>query len=394
MRRRSLWMRLSALLAVAVLLLAGLDAGRVQAQPLTERLKAMKRAQQQTEAEMAQKRAQLGELERQAEEATEFYLQAQAEVEQARTALALATQQRVAAEAELAAVEAELAAVEQQLAQQQAALASRVRALYIDGRVDYLEVLFNATSFSDFLSRFDLLQSVVRQDARLLTDLRRVRREVQEKRVAAQEARDQWVALEAEERRHKEQADLKLAEAAREQEYLEAARRELAAALDALDAKNEEFERQIAELEREWARQRTGGLAMRFPVDRVEITDDYGQRWHPILGGYKMHYGVDFAVNYGTNVYAAESGTVLVADWQGAYGYAVIISHGVVNGRGVSTLYAHNSKLLVRPGQEVEKGQLIAKAGSTGWSTGPHVHMEVRLDGKAVNPWDFLPPRP
>ncbi|MFO7172072.1 MAG: peptidoglycan DD-metalloendopeptidase family protein [Bacillota bacterium] len=379
-------------LALAGLVVTGLGAGRAEAEDLKQKLEQLRQQQQQLYQDMKKAQGDLKALEQQAADAEQAWRQALAEAREAQARLAERERQLAEAEAQLQAVTAELQQVEAKLDRQQAALGTRVRALYIDGQVDFLEVLFSATSFTDFLTRFELLQSVARQDARLVAELQATRRIVEEKRAQAQALRDHRAALEAEARRQKELADLKAAQAEQNRRQMEMAKRMLQAALDDLEAQNRNIEKQIREVELQLARQRNGGLAMRFPVDRVRVTDNYGERWHPILGGYRMHWGVDFAANYGDNVYAAESGTVIAAGWQGSYGYAVIIYHGDIPGRGsISTLYAHNSQLLVKPGDEVVQGQVIAKAGSTGWSTGPHVHFEVRVNGKAVNPWDFLP---
>jgi murein DD-endopeptidase MepM/ murein hydrolase activator NlpD len=113
------------------------------------------------------------------------------------------------------------------------------------------------------------------------------------------------------------------------------------------------------------------------------ITSGFGMRYHPILHVRKLHTGVDFGVPIGTPVHAAASGVVVHAGWLGAYGNAVIIDHG----GGVSTLYGHNSHVDVHAGESVSAGQVISHSGSTGYSTGPHVHFEKRVDGKPVPPF-------
>lgn len=110
------------------------------------------------------------------------------------------------------------------------------------------------------------------------------------------------------------------------------------------------------------------------------VTSNYGYR------GSEFHTGVDFAGPYGSTIVASDGGTVVFSGWKGNYGYCVIISHG----NGLETLYGHCSKLLVSKGQKVAKGESIAKLGSSGRSTGPHVHFEVRKNGNHVNPWNYI----
>ena len=116
------------------------------------------------------------------------------------------------------------------------------------------------------------------------------------------------------------------------------------------------------------------------------ITSPYGWRTHPIFGTARYHSGIDIGADYGENISAADSGTVIFAGWMGGYGYAVIIDHG----GGISSLYGHNSELTVSEGQQVRQGQVIALAGSTGYSTGPHCHFEVRQNGEPVDPSGYL----
>ncbi|MGD1951061.1 MAG: murein hydrolase activator EnvC family protein [Leptolyngbyaceae cyanobacterium] len=117
-----------------------------------------------------------------------------------------------------------------------------------------------------------------------------------------------------------------------------------------------------------------------------QITSRFGSRVHPVLGYRRFHAGIDFGAAYGTRITAADSGKVIFSGWYGGYGNSVIIDHG----GGLTTLYAHASRLSVREGQSVLKGQSIAAVGSTGLSTGPHLHFEVRRNGNPVDPMGFL----
>jgi murein DD-endopeptidase MepM/ murein hydrolase activator NlpD len=116
------------------------------------------------------------------------------------------------------------------------------------------------------------------------------------------------------------------------------------------------------------------------------VTSGFGMRFHPVLHRTKLHTGTDFGAGYGAPIYAAKSGTVIFAGWQTAYGNMVIIDHG----GGFSTLYGHASSLNVSGGQSVRRGQHIANVGSTGFSTGPHLHFEIRVNGSPVNPLRYL----
>ena len=117
-----------------------------------------------------------------------------------------------------------------------------------------------------------------------------------------------------------------------------------------------------------------------------EVTSSFGWRIHPILGTERFHAGIDFGADYGSLIYASQSGRVIYADWYGGYGNSVIIDHG----NGITTLYAHCSELYVRDGDAVQQGQPIAAVGSTGFSTGPHLHFELRANGEPIDPAAYL----
>lgn len=129
------------------------------------------------------------------------------------------------------------------------------------------------------------------------------------------------------------------------------------------------------------------GGEMMWPVpDHYTITSPFGNRFHPISKTYKMHTGIDISCPRNTDVVAAQSGTVIYSGWYSGYGKVIIVDHG----GGYSTLYGHNDGLVGKVGQSVKKGELIAKSGSTGYSTGPHVHFEVRINGEYVDPLNYV----
>lgn len=161
---------------------------------------------------------------------------------------------------------------------------------------------------------------------------------------------------------------------------------DLEASIDKLNAEAKALEAELAKLSTNKTTKYAGGT-MTWPLPGYYIiTSPFGNRFHPVLKQYKLHTGIDIAGSgcNGKKVVAANSGTVITAKYSSAWGNYIIIDHG----GGIVTLYAHSSKLLVKVGDKVEKGQEIMKVGTTGYSTGPHLHFEIRENGKSVNPLD------
>ncbi|MBA3489109.1 MAG: peptidoglycan DD-metalloendopeptidase family protein [Longispora sp.] len=134
------------------------------------------------------------------------------------------------------------------------------------------------------------------------------------------------------------------------------------------------------------------GDYLQMPVRNAWKSSDYGKRFDPYYNVWQLHAGVDLAAGGGAPIYAAAAGKVVQASWNGGYGNYTCISHGKYNGRNIATCYAHQSAILVRSGQWVDAGQSIGRVGTTGASTGDHLHFEVRLNGSPAQPLDFLPP--
>jgi len=161
-------------------------------------------------------------------------------------------------------------------------------------------------------------------------------------------------------------------------------------ALSAADAQLQKDSNQIASIIQQRmrelaARQSIGTGRFKSPNDG-ELSSNFGWRIHPIWGYERFHAGVDFAADYGSKILAADTGIVILADWYGGYGNTVVIDHGA----GLSSLYGHASQLLVSVGQTVKQGDVVSLVGSTGFSTGPHLHFEVRENGDPVDPMKYL----
>ena len=263
----------------------------------------------------------------------------------------------------------------------------RLRNIYENGQVNYLDVLLGAKDFSDFSSRMYLLQRIIQRDSDLLDRLEAQKKALEDKRATLDKNKKDLEAVGVQLAAKKKVVEEKTAK--RRAIYDQALAEQNK--IDAEYNKMLEDSNRITAMIRNWERAGQVGSAHgsgRFiwPVDGT-ITSPFGWRVHPIFGTSIFHAGMDIGVDYGTPVCAADSGTIIYSGWMGGYGNAVMIDHG----GGLVTLYGHNSSLQVGVGQTVGQGQVIALAGSTGNSTGPHCHFEVRVHGEVVNPGGYLP---
>lgn len=279
----------------------------------------------------------------------------------------------------------ELEEAEKNLQERQELFNSRLRVMYMNGNVGYLELLLTSSSIKDFLSRREMIQSIAAQDTELINYMKEQRETIQEKK---KELEGQRASVEVARNRLKSRRD-DLARASREKELLmgrlEQDKEALEKEYNKLSAESKKIEEQIKKLQTS-SGPYTGGK-MAWPVaGHNRISSYYGWRVHPIHNVSRLHTGIDIPAPTGTIVRAAAAGKVMTSGAQGTYGNTVTIDHG----GGISTLYAHNSSLLVSAGQTVNAGDPIAKVGSTGLSTGPHCHFEVRKNGTHVDPLPWL----
>lgn len=333
--------------------------------------------------------------------------QIQADLDAANARLQSIQTKQAEINAQIAQTQNEIVKMEAYLKTRQDVLNRRVRAIYMHGQLNYLEVILGANSFSDFANRVELLKRVIRSDYNLILEIQKQKAAIEAKKSQLEEDKRQLDALAAEAEKTRQEIAKKKAE---QQKVLDAAKSNKAAAaqmeqdLNAQLASVRNLIQQrlaAAEAARQAAQQQAasddeggggsddnyvqGTGAMGWPCSGP-ITSPFGYRTHPIFGTTIFHAGIDIGVDYGTPIHAADSGVVVYSGWISGYGNAVIIDHG----GGISTLYGHNQSLAVSEGQSVSKGSVIAYAGSTGNSTGPHCHFEVDVNGSPVNPMGYL----
>ena len=282
--------------------------------------------------------------------------------------------------------EAKLKVLNRDFVKKRDQLARRVRDIYINGQISYLDVLFGAKDFQDFFTRMDLLKRVIEQDYDLVQIVFAEKTAIENSQKALEEDRKAKEKLVASADERKKEAEKKQAAKQAVIDKMETDRATQERIINENLAASKEVEQMIRNSRYQPATPAlSGGGALNWPLGGP-ITSPFGWRIHPITGASRFHSGIDIGGDYGDTIHAAGAGIVSYAGWISGYGYAVIIDHG----GGISTLYGHNQALLVSEGQSVSQGQAIAECGSTGNSTGPHCHFEVRVDGEPVDPMGYL----
>ncbi len=296
---------------------------------------------------------------------------------------------------ELIGLESNLQKLEVDRGNRQDLLNERLTAIYKYGPQAYLEILLSARNFADMLSKFSMVAYIVRNDLKALDELQTAKQAVQTEQVKVKQKTVQVAsefkkvaALKEQVVQKQKQVAANVSVTKTELAKLQSDRAKLERALAEYEATSRQLESTIRKEQQGTVKGALGSGKMIWPaMSRGPITSTFGWRYHPILKVRKYHNGQDIAIPTGTPVKAADSGVVLVSSWQGGYGNFVAIDHG----NGISTCYGHNSRLVVRVGEKVVKGQIIAYSGSTGLSTGPHLHFEVRVNGTPVDPMAYLP---
>ncbi len=284
----------------------------------------------------------------------------------------------------VAQAEQDLAAAQARIDDQNENMSLRIRSMYKSGDMGIIGIVLGSESITDLMTNMDMAQRIMDNDVELLRQLEEQHKtleaykaqleEMQAKLIREQQAEQEQMASI---RSNRSNLNELKAQATADNKVLERM----------IDDLNAEANSLTAEILRLQGTEEYVGGVLAWPAPGVtRVTSEFGYRYHPILHYNKLHTGMDIGAPSGTTIVAANAGTVIKAGWNNSYGYMVMIDHG----GGIVTLYAHNSELLVSTGDIVTRGQSISKSGSTGMSTGPHLHFEVRVNGEYVNPRDYL----
>ena len=284
-------------------------------------------------------------------------------------------------------IEDELNEVTEKYEKQKKVFEKRVVALYETGEIDYLDILLNSNSVSEFVSSYYVIAEITEADNELLNDIAEKKDTIALSKEKLENEKEELASLvETQQRTSK---ILQNTKTIRESyiSKLSDEEKEKQAQIDEMTKQYEEVNRQILELAEQGLDTQYIGGELAWPVPGyTKITSKYGMRVHPITGQYKLHTGVDIGAPTGENFIAANDGIVVKSEYNTAYGRMVIIDHG----GGISTLYAHGSEFLVEVGQTVKRGDAVLKVGSSGYSTGPHAHFEVRINGVVTDPMPYI----
>ncbi|MCZ8514913.1 peptidoglycan DD-metalloendopeptidase family protein [Paenibacillus filicis] len=284
-------------------------------------------------------------------------------------------------------------------------LRSRLRLMYMNGVVSYADVLLSSTSFGDFLDRLNALKSIVNQDKEILEANKRDKEVIADKHIQIEKQLNQVKDLYAQAAAVKadlvvkeKEKEVKIASLSKKEKELEDISKDNELQLVQMAKQEAEKQRALQQAKASEAAKQGKSVAQAYtysggrfgyPLPKVvQISSDFGVRVDPFTGAKAGHTGIDLPSPMGTDIYAAEAGVVITASWVSGYGNCVIIDHG----KGLWTVYGHirNDGIVVSKGDTVKRGQKIAEVGSTGRSTGNHLHFEVRLNYEPVDPKPYL----
>ena len=269
-------------------------------------------------------------------------------------------------------------------------LKDRVRVMYEHGDVSYIGVLLESDGFFDFLSRYEIISQISTYEKQLFEEIKTLKQEIIDHKASLEQNKADEIAVQKELEASKAELDKQMAAKNAQMSKIEDAQDEELEKLRAIDKEEQRLSAEVKAMATKLAAQNkkdyvSGTLTWPCPGN-TRITSKFGMRFHPVLKYNKLHTGVDVGAPKGAKIVAANSGTVITSTYNAAYGNYVMVDHG----GNMVTLYAHMSSRSVKKGDVVKKGQQLGLVGSTGYSTGPHLHFEVIKSGKYVDPMSYF----
>lgn len=399
-RRRKSWFIL------IVLITAVMMAGVVQADEVSEiekEIETYKEQKEQKTSETEEANQKLEEIEAKINQAYDEFQALDEEAAETESDIEETERDKAQTEEEISALQIEIEELEERIAERDKLLKDRVRSMYqANGSLDYVEVILGASNFSEFIERISVLHSIAQQDRNLLDEhikdqkaLETAKDELEEAALRLENQMEELaVLLEDIEKQLQEKEDIvaNLEEQKIDTENFIVSQEEEMAIVESQEAAAKK------ELEQVKANQQTaqgGSGTLQWPTQGRTVTSSYGPRTHPVHGTQGYHYGIDISRSGGTDITAAGEGTVIGARYMSGYGNTILVSHAIGN-QTVTTLYAHLASIDVKQGQRVARGEKIGVMGTTGVSTGVHLHFEVHEGGwngqksNSVNPLSYL----
>jgi murein DD-endopeptidase MepM/ murein hydrolase activator NlpD len=361
--------------------------GQVDGEQIDDQLGQIKNEKSQTSKKIEEAKKKEAEYLEQVSEVEDRLLETLSQLQELNESLSASKAELDKISVDLVLLEVDLQKIEKELEEKTEVLNTRIASIYKTGPHGFFEVILRAEGFIDFVSKYKLMNLIADRDAQVI-------REIQEKKLAITQVKSDIIALRDKQRKDREKIEALIAEAEgkkSEAEEIFNEKKELltqaTANKEALIAIENQLERKEKEIGRtlvsyDYGTAPTGKLA--WPTNG-KLSSGFGPRTSR-SGRSRLHAGIDLYAPTGTPIIASDNGQVIKTEYHGGYGYCILIYHG----GGIATFYAHLSGFAVSSGQNVQRGQVIGYVGTTGYTTGPHLHFEVRVNGSPQNPFNYL----